>query len=48
MKSYSKQVTKVNKIKRTSNDDINKLQALRQVLVEKNLAGTYSDEIFKE
>jgi hypothetical protein len=38
----------LDKIKRTSNDEINKLQSLRQVLVEKNLAGTYSDEIFKE
>jgi len=28
--------------------EINKLLALRQVLIEKNLAGTYSDDIFKE
>lgn len=31
-----------------ADEEINKLYALRQVLVEKNLAGTYSDEIFKE
>jgi hypothetical protein len=47
-RAYSKQVAKVNKIKRSSNEEIKKLQALRQVLVEKNLAGTYSDDIFKE
>ena len=48
VKTYNKKVLKVNKIKRTSNDEINKLQALRQILVEKNLSGVYSDEIFKE
>jgi len=31
-----------------ADEEINKLQALRQVLVEKNLTKVYSDEIFKE
>lgn len=48
LKAYNKQINNVNKIKRSSNEEIKKLQGLRQVLVEKNLAGIYSDEIFKE
>lgn len=48
LKTYNKQITKVNKIKRSSDEEIKKLLAMRQVLVEKNLAGIYSDEIFKE
>ena len=38
----------MDKRKNIADEEINKLYALRQVLVEKNLAGTYSDEIFKE
>ena len=29
-------------------EEINRLKALRQLLIEKNLNGTYSDEIFRE
>ena len=48
LKTYHKQMLKVRKKSNASDEEINKLQALRQVLVEKNLTGTYSDEIFKE
>lgn len=47
-KTYNRKLLKVNKIRRNSNDEIEKLQGLRKLLVEKNLAGIYSDEIFKE
>ena len=48
LKTYNEQLKKLNKKKRTSDEEINRLQALRKVLVEKNLAGVYSDDIFKE
>ncbi len=48
LKTYNKQAAKLNKKVNTANEEIGKLQTLRQVLVEKNLAGIYSDEIFKE
>ena len=41
-------MAKLNKIKNAADQELKKLQALRQMLVEKNLAGIYSDEIFKE
>ncbi len=47
-KVYNKKLLKLNKIRKTSNDEIEKLQGLRRVLVEKNLSGIFSDEIFKE
>ncbi len=48
IKTYDKKMLKLNKIKNIAGGEIQKLQALRQTLVEKNLVGTYSDEIFKE
>ena len=48
LKTYNQQLKKLNSKKKTSDEEINRLQALRKVLVEKNLAGVYSDEIFKE
>ena len=48
LKTYGQQFKKLNKTKKASDEEIKKLQALRQTLVEKNLAGTYSDDIFKE
>lgn len=48
LKTYNKQALKLKKKVSSSNDEIAKLQTLRQVLVEKNLEGIYSDEIFKE
>lgn len=48
LKTYNKQLQKLKRKVNMANDEIGKLQTLRQVLVEKNLAGIYSDEIFKE
>ena len=48
LKTFNQKKSKLNKIQQIVDQEIQKLQALRQVLVEKNLAGTYSDEIFKE
>ena len=48
LKTYNKHLSKLQKIRRTADEEIAKLYAMRQVLVEKNLAGIYSDEIFKE
>lgn len=47
-KAYNKQLSKLKKKKNVADTEINKLLSLRQVLIEKNLAGIYSDEIFKE
>ena len=47
-KAYNKQVLKLKKTIDVADEEISKLEALRQTLIEKNLAGIYSDEIFKE
>jgi site-specific DNA recombinase len=47
-KAYHKQIARLRKKSKSADEEISKLQALRQTLVEKNLAGIYSDEIFKE
>jgi len=46
--TYHVRVSRLQKIKNEADGEIEKLRALRKVLVEKNLAGVYSDEIFKE
>ncbi len=48
LKTYHKQLAKLKKKVNVANEEIGRLEVLRQVLVEKNLAGIYSDEIFKE
>ncbi len=48
MKAYSEKMTKLNKAKRIADQEIERLSGLRQTLVEKNLAGIYSDDIFRE
>jgi site-specific DNA recombinase len=48
IKTFNVKMSKLNKIKNVAEDELQKLYALRQTLVEKNLAGLYSDEIFKE
>ncbi len=48
MKTFNLKLAKLNKTKSIADTEINKLYALRQVLVEKNLNGVYSDEIFKQ
>ncbi len=48
LKTYNKHMSQLKRKTKSADEEINKLQALRQVLVEKNLAGIYSDAIFKE
>ncbi len=47
-KTYHERLTRLQKIKNEADKQVADLNALRIVLVEKNLAGVYSDEIFKE
>ena len=46
--NYMKRITLLHKKKLAADAELTKLYAMRQTLVEKNLAGIYSDEIFKE
>lgn len=48
LKTYNQKRLKLCKVKKSADEEIHRLHALRQTLVEKNLAGIYSDEIFKE
>lgn len=48
LKIYHSKALKLRKIKANSDEEIDKLHTLRKVLIEKNLSGVYSDEIFKE
>lgn len=48
LKTFNQKKRKLDKARSIADDEISKLQALRQTLVEKNLAGIYTDEIFKE
>ena len=48
LKTYSKKMASLQKTKKTVDEELQKLYALRQVLIEKNLSGTYSDDIFRE
>ncbi|MBA3723499.1 MAG: recombinase family protein [Candidatus Levybacteria bacterium] len=47
-KAYYERHGRLQNIKNSADDEIAKLQATRKLLVQKNLAGIYSDEIFKE
>lgn len=47
-KNYHQRATRLQKIKNEADAEIERLKALRKTLVEKNLAGVYSDEVFKE
>lgn len=47
-RAYHQKMLKLNKTKNEADEEISKLHAQRQLLVEKNLAGIYSDEVFKE
>lgn len=46
--SYHKRLSRLQKIRNNANDEIDRLKAMRKVLVEKNMSGIYSDEVFKE
>ncbi len=47
-KEYLKRLSSLQKRKEIAEVEITKLYALRQALIEKNLSGIYSDQIFKE
>ncbi len=47
-KTYYERLSRLTKIKNEADSEIARLKALRNTLVEKNLAGIYSDEVFKE
>lgn len=47
-KIYHERLSRLQKIKNEADSEILRLKELRRVLVEKNISGIYSDEIFKE
>lgn len=48
LKTYNKKLAMLQKTRKSADEEIQKLQVTRQALIEKNLAGIYSDEIFRE
>ena len=47
-RTYHERLSRLQKIKSSADQEIATLKALRKTLVEKNLAGVYSDEVYKE
>ncbi len=47
-RTYMERLGRLSTIKTNADQEIDRLKVLRKTLVEKNLAGVYSDEIFKE
>lgn len=47
-RTYIKRLSQLQKKKDEADTELTKLYALRQALIEKNLSGIYSDEIFRE
>lgn len=47
-KNYHQRLARLTKIKNDADSEIERLKELRKTLVEKNLSGVYSDEVFKE
>ncbi len=47
-KAYYERLSRLTKIKQEADREIDNLKLLRKSLIEKNLSGVYSDEIFKE
>jgi hypothetical protein len=47
-KTYHERLSRLTKIRNSADDEIIRLKGVRKQLVEKNLSGVYSDEIFKE
>ncbi len=45
---YQERYTTLQKMKNNANSEIDQLKNLRKTLVEKNMSGIYSDEVFKE
>ena len=48
LKTYDKKIRELLKTKSAVDENLKNLYALRQVLIEKNLIGVFSDEILKE
>lgn len=46
--TYHERTSRLQKIKNEADSEIERLKALRKTLVEKNISGVYSDEVFKE
>lgn len=47
-KTFHERLSRLQKVKQSADIEIGRLKDLRKILVEKNIAGIYSDEIFKE
>ena len=47
-RTYYQRVVRLQKRKEVADSELNRLKTLRQSLIEKNLSGIYSDEIFRE
>ncbi len=47
-KTYHERFSRLQKLRNEADDEITRLKEMRKVMVEKNLAGIYSDEVFKE
>ena len=47
-RTYFQRITRLQKRKDEADNELKRLKILRQSLIEKNLNGTYSDEIFRE
>ena len=46
--NYHQRFARLQKIKNEADDEVDRLKSLRKVLVEKNIDGIYSDQVFKE
>lgn len=47
-KTYSQRVSTLQKRREEADEELRKLYETRQSLIDKNLAGIYSDDIFRE
>ena len=47
-KTYQKRIARLRQVNSKAEGEITRLKELRKVLVEKNLSGIYSDEVYKE
>ena len=48
VEEYENRLTNIKKARNKADDEIKRLKDMRQVLVEKNMLGIYTDEIFRE
>ena len=47
-KNFHNRFSRLQKMKQSADVEIDRLKELRKILVEKNITGVYSDEVFKE